>query len=293
MVTIMERSFTLQAVLLLAVVGQVTRGARIALFITDVQKCFTSGGTLAVKDADDIIDVINDIRNKHGDFFDLVVHSQDWHCPDHVSFASQYPTHGVYDVIELDYNAQGQLCKRAEVQAEYATSCTASDIRHRLNQTLWPNHCIKHTEDAEFHPRLLKLNSDIVVQKGYHCYIDSYSMFYDNGEFSQTDLRKILEDENIDTLFMTGLALDYCVFWTAREARDKFDYDTYLILDATKPVDVKTGELAKDDMLRRGVKLIRSDDVGDLLRKIKSGAAPMSTNLMLIISALFIMITLI
>ncbi len=85
--------------------------AKVALLVVDVQNCFTSGGTLAVQDANDVIPIINDLRREFESRFDLVVFSQDWHCVDHVSFASEHPGRSVYDTLTLEYNANGKVCR--------------------------------------------------------------------------------------------------------------------------------------------------------------------------------------
>ena len=116
------------SLILLATLSHVTGSdEKIALLIIDVQTCFTSGGTLAVTDGDKVIDVINGIRDKYDSYFDTVVLSQDWHCPDHVSFASQHKGANIYDVIDLDYNAKGAHGKA------YLSSCLcASKYTHHL-----------------------------------------------------------------------------------------------------------------------------------------------------------------
>ncbi len=119
--------------------------AKIALVLIDIQNCFTSGGSLAVAEGNDIIPVVNSIRNEFGEYFDMTIVSKDWHCSDHVSFASVHPNHDLYEVIELGYNAEAELCLGQDVTSSHAVSC-GGGVAYVLNQTLWPDHCVKNTQ---------------------------------------------------------------------------------------------------------------------------------------------------
>lgn len=235
----------------------------IALIIVDVQNCFTEGGTLPVPNGNEVIPVINDIRTNLGNSFSLVVRSQDWHCSDHVSFASQHPGHTIFDVIELDYNAEGELCNTTDILGDYAVYCD-DDIEYKLEQTLWPDHCVIDTEDANFHPDLIQKDTDVVVRKGYRCQVDSYSAFFDNGGFSHTELQERLEEHDIDTVVITGLATDFCTFFTAMDAH-KLKYTTYFVWDATRGIMNATMEAARKEMTDNGITILNAADLKDAL----------------------------
>ncbi|XP_066287716.1 nicotinamidase-like, partial [Branchiostoma lanceolatum] len=218
------------------------------------------GGENPVPGGTDVIPVINALRRRYGAGLDLVVMSQDWHCPDHVSFASQHPGYSDYDVMELDYDSQGALCTGP---SPYAVNCT-DNIAHKLNQTLWPDHCVINTTGAQFHPQLTTDPTDLVVRKGYRCQVDSYSAFFDNGGFRQTELDSLLRQRQVRTLIITGLALDFCVFFTAVDAR-RLGYDTYVVRDASRGITEAGVARALADMAAAGVSVIRAEDVGAVL----------------------------
>ncbi|XP_035682704.1 nicotinamidase-like [Branchiostoma floridae] len=257
----------------------------VALVVIDVQNCFVPGGENPVPGGADVIPVINGLRERYGDGLDLVVMSQDWHCADHVSFTSQHPGYSNFEVMELDYDSQGALCTGP---SPYAVNCTGS-VAHRLNQTLWPDHCVINTTGAEFHPQLTteptdlvvqkgyrcevcaefhpQLTtepSDLVVQKGYRCEVDSYSAFFDNGGFRQTELDSLLRQRQVRSLIITGLALDFCVFYTALDGR-RLGYDTYVVRDAARGITPAGVERAMAEMEAAGVSVIRAEDVGRVL----------------------------
>ncbi len=156
-----------------------------ALIVVDVQKCFTKGGSLAVKDGETVVPYINNLidSKKYG----KVVLSQDWHPADHVSFAKNHEGKKVFDVIKV------------------------GDV----DQTLWPVHCVQNTEGAKFHPDLKADKANYVVQKGTLKEYDSYSAFEDNNGKHKTELNNYLKEQGIKELDIVGLALDYCVKATA------------------------------------------------------------------------------
>ncbi|KAI8489364.1 hypothetical protein Bbelb_328070 [Branchiostoma belcheri] len=186
----------------------------VVLVVIDVQNCFVPGGENPVPGGAEVIPVINGLRSRYGADFDLVVMSQDWHCADHVSFASQHPGYSDFDVMQLDYDSQGALCTGP---SPYAVNCT-DGIAHALNQTLWPDHCVINTtvlynslcnvpSRCGVPPQLTTEPGDLVVRKGYRCEVDSYSAFYDNGGFRQTELDGLLRARGVRGLVITGLAL--------------------------------------------------------------------------------------
>lgn len=232
--------------------------AKNALIIVDVQNCFLSGGSLAVTNGNDVIPVINRLRTEYSDEFSLVVLTQDWHCPDHVSFVTQHQDSKIYDDVLLQYNAAGKLCKSLEC-----------DVKYNVSQTIWPEHCIMNTEGANFSSELAQQSSDFVVRKGFVCDVDSYSGFYDNGGFSYTELESILRSHHISKVFITGLALDYCVYYTAKDA-NKLGFQTFLVEDASRPVTRETANKAIADLHSIGVHVITSEAVGKALDETSS-----------------------
>lgn len=229
----------------------------VALLVIDVQNCFLPTGSLPVTEGDLVIPIINEIRQNYDSLFSLVVFSQDWHCDNHVSFASQHSRKNPYDTTVLQYNSTGNLCE---------STC---DAQYNITQVLWPDHCIKNTADAEFASNITRESSDVVVQKGYHCKIDSYSAFFDNGEFSQTELNTKLKEKNVETVIIVGLALDYCVYYTAKDAK-RLGYKVYVVKDATRAVATATSESALQDMKERGVNIVQSSQMSDLMEKLTS-----------------------
>ncbi|KAL4217022.1 NAD(+) salvage pathway protein [Mactra antiquata] len=224
-----------------------------ALLVVDVQNCFLPGGSLAVTDADEIIPVINNIRRKHTDLFTLTVFTQDWHCADHVSFASQHTGHSPFDVVILQYDENGNLCN----ETSSSTPCT---VEKSINQTLWPDHCVINTTGAQFSDNIHRKPTDIVVKKGYHCEIDSYSGFYDNGGFTKTELEAVLQSHEIETVVIVGLALDYCVYFTALDAR-RVGYNVYVVVDASRPVSPADKQTVVTDMDNRGIHVVNSTEL--------------------------------
>ncbi len=206
-----------------------------ALLIIDVQNDFCPGGNLPVSDGDKIIPVINQLSP----FFDCVVQTQDWHPLNHTSFASNHPGKSPYDTIGLPYG----------------------------EQVLWPNHCVKGSRGADFHPELDTLHASLIIRKGYNPNIDSYSAFYENDQTTITGLNGFLKEMNVDTVFIAGLATDFCVKWSALDAI-KNGYITYIVSDAVKGIDIDNSvELSVKEMCDNGVEFIESHDLLRLLKK--------------------------
>ncbi|XP_071149745.1 nicotinamidase-like [Mytilus edulis] len=243
---------------------------QIALLIIDVQNCFLPGGSLAVTEGDQVIPVINNIRSEYKADISLVVLSQDWHCSDHISFASQHK--GAGQVIQLSYDKSGSLC-------DENNSCT--EVAYNLTQHLWPDHCVINTPSANFSHNLTHEPSDLVVRKGYNCKVDSYSAFYDNGGFRHTEMHDKLQEDGIDALIITGLARDYCVYYTAMDSK-KLGYETYVVLDATRPVTKETGDSAVADMKIKGIQIIESPDVARVIAQLTSDAKYLKSSILMI-----------
>jgi nicotinamidase/pyrazinamidase len=200
-----------------------------ALIVVDVQNCFLPGGSLAVKEGDQIVPVINRIAKG----FENVVMTQDWHTPHHISFASTHEGKKPFEVIKLAYG----------------------------NQVLWPDHCVQGTEGAQIAKDINIPHAELVIRKGYHNEVDSYSAFLEADKETHTGLGGYLKERGIDTVFITGLATDFCVAWTAVDARHA-GLTTYVVEDACRGIDVG-GSLAKAwaDMNGAGVKKIQSSDL--------------------------------
>ncbi|CAC5366538.1 unnamed protein product [Mytilus coruscus] len=213
--------------------------------------------------------VINNIRLEYKADISLVVLSQDWHCSDHISFASQHK--GSSPVIQLLYDKSGSLC-------DENNNCT--EVAYNLTQHLWPDHCVINTPSANFSLSLTQESSDIVIRKGYNCKVDSYSAFYDNVGFRHTELHDKLQEAGIDALIITGLARDYCVYYTAMDAK-KLGYETYV---ATRPVTKITGDSAVADMKIKGIQIIESSDVAGVIAQLTSDAKHLHSPFILMIS---------
>ena len=205
-------------------------GADSALLIVDVQNCFVAGGTLAVPHGAEVVPVINRIAAR----FTTVVATQDWHTPGHVSFASSHPGRKPYETLELPYG----------------------------RQVLWPDHCVMGTEDARLVEGLDAARAQLVIRKGFHPDIDSYSAFDEADHRTATGLAGYLKERGVRRVFVCGLATDFCVAWTALDAR-RAGFDTTVIEDATRGIDLD-GSLAAawTSMAAAGVHRIQSADLG-------------------------------
>jgi nicotinamidase/pyrazinamidase len=204
-------------------------GPSSALIVVDVQNCFLPGGSLAVKDGDKVVPVINTIAKS----FENVVMTQDWHTPHHVSFASSHDGKKPFEVIKLGYG----------------------------NQVLWPDHCVEGTDGASIAKDISIPQASLIIRKGFHNDVDSYSAFLEADKETHTGLASYLKERKIDTVFVTGLATDFCVAWTAVDARHA-GLAVYVVEDACRGIDIN-GSVAKawEDMTAAGVKKIQSSDI--------------------------------
>lgn len=233
----MHRRHLLQAGTALGLAGTVPTlwaagmkpGPQAALIVVDVQNCFVDGGTLPVKGGAEVVPVINRIAAA----FDTIVLTQDWHTAGHASFASTYAGKKPFDSTKLKY---GQ-------------------------QVLWPDHCVQGTEDAALHKDLQLPTAQVIVRKGFHKDVDSYSAFEEADRKTPTGLSGYLKERGTKTVYVTGLATDFCVAWTALDAR-KRGFAVYVVEDATRAIDLN-GSLAAawKQMLAAGVKRIQSADI--------------------------------
>lgn len=203
--------------------------AHSALIVVDVQNCFITGGSLAVPHGEDVVPVINRIAPA----FANVILTQDWHPPGHVSFASSHPGTKAFEMIHLRY---GQ-------------------------QVLWPDHCVQGTPDAALDADLTLPQAELILRKGFHRDVDSYSAFREANRTTTTGLKGYLLERGIHTLFVTGLATDFCVAWTALDARAA-GFDTLVVEDACRGIDLKGSVAAAwSAMTAAGVKRIQSSDI--------------------------------
>ena len=204
-------------------------GRDAALLVVDVQNCFLPGGSLAVKDGDQVIPVINRIAAG----FENVVMTQDWHTAGHISFASSHPGKKPFDVVKLPYG----------------------------DQVLWPDHCVQGTEGAELSNRLVIPRAQLIIRKGFNKEVDSYSAFLEADRKTNTGLAGYLRTRDIAKVFITGLATDFCVAWSAVDARGA-GLEVYVVEDACRGIDAG-GSLAKAwaDMEKAGCKRIQSSDL--------------------------------
>jgi nicotinamidase/pyrazinamidase len=201
-----------------------------ALIIVDLQNDFCPGGALAVPRGDEIVAVINDLAGK----FRHVVLTQDWHPRGHFSFASTHPGKNAFDTIAASYGPQ----------------------------VLWPDHCVQETVGAAFHSALRVPHASLVVRKGLNRDIDSYSAFYENDRKTPTGLAGYLRERGIERLFLAGLAFDFCVRYSAEDARRE-SFPAFVIEDACRAIDIGGSVAATRASLGElGVLLIAATELG-------------------------------
>jgi len=201
-----------------------------ALVVIDVQNDFCPGGALAVADGDAVIEVIHRAASR----FEHILLTQDWHPPGHTSFASSYPGRAPLETIEVAYGAQ----------------------------TLWPDHCVQATAGAEFHPALHLPRAELVLRKGFRKEIDSYSAFFENDQETHTGLAGYLRERGLQRVFFAGLAYDFCVGYSALDAR-RLGFPAFVIRDGCRAIDAG-GSVSRIERKfdEAGVGLIESCDLG-------------------------------
>jgi len=201
-----------------------------ALILVDLQNDFLPGGALPVPHGDEVIPVANELQRR----FDLVVATKDWHPPNHGSFAANHPGKEPGDRIMLD----------------------------GIEQILWPVHCVQNTHGAEFAAAFDTSRIAHVFHKGINPQIDSYSTFFDNAHRRHTGLAHYLEKHEIKNIYLMGLALDYCVKYSALDAA-KLGFKTHVVIDGCRGVELKRGDThsAIDEMRRAGVKIVTSGEL--------------------------------
>ncbi|SDT15481.1 nicotinamidase/pyrazinamidase [Pseudomonas asplenii] len=199
---------------------------RCALIVIDVQNDFIPGGRLAVTGGDEIVPLINQLASR----FRNVIIAQDWHPAGHASFASSHPGRQPFEIVQLAYGTQ----------------------------VLWPDHCLQGSHGAELHADLQLPHARLVIRKGCNAQIDSYSAFVEADRRTPTGLAGYLRECGIDTVYLVGLALDYCVAWSALDARAA-GFTTTLIPDACRAIDLD-GSLkrAMEEMEAAGVQFMNA-----------------------------------
>ncbi|WP_181702531.1 bifunctional nicotinamidase/pyrazinamidase [Chthonobacter albigriseus] len=208
----------------------VTPAASDALIVVDVQNDFCPGGSLAVADGDAVVPVINALARR----FANVVLTQDWHPAGHASFASAHPGKAPFETTEMPYGLQ----------------------------VLWPDHCVQGTPGAALHPALDVPHAQLIIRKGYHPAVDSYSAFREADRTTHTGLAGYLKERGIRRVFVVGLATDYCVGWTALDARSA-GLEATVLEDACRAIDLGGSlEKAWAAMAAAGVVRGRSADIG-------------------------------
>jgi nicotinamidase/pyrazinamidase len=202
-------------------------GADMALLMIDIQNDFCPGGALAVAEGDKIVPIVNGLQSK----FRIRVLTQDWHPSGHSSFASSHPGAEPFSMTKMPYG----------------------------DQVLWPDHCVQGSKGAEFHPRLSTDAADLVIRKGFRGAIDSYSAFFENDRETPTGLAGYLRERGATKLVLTGLATDFCVYYSAIDAI-RHGFAVTLVTDACRAIDLD-GSLAAamEDMTAQGVGFRTSD----------------------------------
>lgn len=203
--------------------------ANAALVVVDLQVDFLPGGRLAVPGSHEVVPLANALARR----FRNVVLTQDWHPPDHVSFASRHAGRAPFEEIDLPYG----------------------------RQVLWPDHCVQGSDGAGLAAGLDVPHAQLVIRKGHHRAIDSYSAFYEADRATPTGLSGYLRDRGIDTVYLLGLATDFCVSWSAVDAA-RHGFATHVVEDACRALDLD-GSLAKAwaDMTAAGVRSVRAAEV--------------------------------
>jgi nicotinamidase/pyrazinamidase len=203
--------------------------ARDVLLVVDMQNDFMPGGALAVAQGDAIVPLVNRLA---GNFVNVVL-TQDWHPAGHASFASVHPGKKPFDTIAMPYG----------------------------EQVLWPDHCVQGGPGAALHKDIAIDHAILIIRKGYNSGVDSYSAFTEADRETSTGLAGFLREKGVERVFACGLATDYCVGWSALDARAK-GFDTFIIEDACRAIDANGSlERAWATMEAAGVKRIRAADI--------------------------------
>jgi nicotinamidase/pyrazinamidase len=194
--------------------------------VVDVQNDFCPGGHFPVPHGDEVLAPINTLALR----FEHVVATQDWHPPRHISFASSHIGHRPYETIEADYGPQ----------------------------TLWPDHCLQGTPGAQLHTGLDIPHAALILRKGFRPHIDSYSALFENDRKTPTGLAGYLRERGLTRVFIAGLALEYCVLFSAEDAK-RLGFAVSIVEDACRPFDI-AGSLSatRRSIAEHGISVIQS-----------------------------------
>ncbi|MFZ0393527.1 MAG: bifunctional nicotinamidase/pyrazinamidase [Terracidiphilus sp.] len=199
------------------------------LVVIDLQNDFCPGGALAVAGGDEVIPAIHRIAP----LFEHIILTQDWHSPRHLSFASAHPGRKPFETVPVSYG----------------------------EQTLWPDHCVKGTRGAEFHPDLRLPQSELILRKGFRPEVDSYSAFFENDRATATGLAGYLRERRLTRVFLCGLAFDYCVGYSALDAR-RLGFEALVIRDACRAIDLNGSAAAMEEQFNAaGIVLLNSAEL--------------------------------
>ncbi len=200
------------------------------LLVIDVQNDFCPGGNLPVPEGDKVVPIINALARR----FQHVVLTQDWHPAGHHSFASSHSGRKPYETVEAAYGAQ----------------------------VLWPDHCMQATPGAEFHAQLAIPHAQLVIRKGFRPHINSYSAFYENDRATPTGLAGYLRERGVKRIFAVGLALDFCVRYSAEDAR-RLGFDVTVVEDACRGIDVGGSvQATRESFAALGIATTRAEQIG-------------------------------
>jgi len=203
-------------------------GSNDVLIVIDVQNDFCPGGALAVPDGDQVIPVINEIASG----FEHVILTQDWHPPGHHSFASVHER-SPFESVDASYGPQ----------------------------TLWPDHCVQGTEGAKIHAGLSLTKAELILRKGFRPGIDSYSAFFENDRMTATGLAGYLRERGLTRVFLAGLAYDYCVGFSALDAR-RLGLPAVIVKDACRAIDLNGSAAQMEaEFSKSGVILVESNSI--------------------------------
>lgn len=203
---------------------------RSALVVVDMQNDFLPGGALAVSEGDQLIDPINKLASKFYNKDQIVIFSQDWHPKEHASFASSHEGKKPGDPIE---GVPG------------------------IGPVLWPDHCVQNTSGAEIHEQIEKKYGIAIIQKGTNPDIDSYSAFFENDKKTKTGLSDLLHEKRVKNIYVCGLALDYCCYFTAMDAKSE-GYNVFFIKNLSKGIDLPENniKISLDSMKSAGIEIV-------------------------------------
>ncbi|GHD62815.1 nicotinamidase [Thalassobaculum fulvum] len=194
------------------------------LIVVDVQNDFCPGGALAVPDGDAVVPVVNRLSER----FAHRILTQDWHPAGHSSFASSHPGKAPFETVEMPYGTQ----------------------------VLWPDHCVQGTGGAAFHRDLALDGAELIVRKGFRAAIDSYSAFFENDRTTPTGLAGYLRDRGFESVVLVGLATDFCVAYSALDAR-RLGFTTTVVTDGCRAIDLNGSlEAAMKEMATAGVEFV-------------------------------------